>query len=52
MDIGGSIKIKLGPYIEELGGLDNPKTNQRLYKIVKDSDSIWTFEDITNMFWK
>lgn len=44
--------IKLGSYIEELGGLDNPDTNQRLYKIVKDNDSIWTFEDITNMFWK
>ncbi len=25
--------IKLGPYIEELGGLDSPFTNQRFYKI-------------------
>lgn len=25
--------IKLGPYKEELGGLDNPNTNQRLYKV-------------------
>ena len=25
--------IKLGPYIEELGGLDSPGTNQRFYRI-------------------
>lgn len=25
--------IKLGPYIEALGGFDSPTTNQRLYKI-------------------
>ncbi|MDD6210488.1 MAG: anaerobic ribonucleoside-triphosphate reductase activating protein [Bacteroidales bacterium] len=25
--------VKLGPYIEGLGGLDSPKTNQRLYFI-------------------
>lgn len=25
--------LKLGPYIKELGGLDSPTTNQRLYKI-------------------
>ena len=25
--------IKLGPYIAELGGLNNPKTNQRMYKM-------------------
>ena len=25
--------IKLGPYIERLGGLDSPGTNQRLYKV-------------------
>lgn len=25
--------IKLGPYIDTLGGLDSPKTNQRFYKI-------------------
>lgn len=46
--------IKLGPYIEELGGLSNPKTNQRLYKITssEECDVIWTFEDITKVFWK
>ena len=26
--------IKLGSYMEELGGLDSPKTNQRFYKII------------------
>lgn len=25
--------IKLGPYVERLGGLDSPATNQRFYKI-------------------
>lgn len=25
--------IKLGPYIEQLGGLDHPTTNQRLYRL-------------------
>jgi anaerobic ribonucleoside-triphosphate reductase activating protein len=25
--------IKLGPYIESMGGLDSPHTNQRLYRI-------------------
>lgn len=26
--------IKLGPYVEALGGLDSPRTNQHFYKIV------------------
>jgi anaerobic ribonucleoside-triphosphate reductase activating protein len=39
--------VKLGPYIEELGGLKSEKTNQRLYKRVGDS-----WEDITSVFWK
>lgn len=29
--------LKLGPYIEALGGLKSPKTNQALYKITADS---------------
>lgn len=28
--------IKLGPYIEALGGLKSPVTNQALYKIAQD----------------
>jgi anaerobic ribonucleoside-triphosphate reductase activating protein len=34
--------VKLGPYIEDLGGLDSPATNQRLYRI---ENSRWV--DIT-----
>ena len=39
--------IKLGPYIEEKGPLDNPNTNQRLYRV-----NNYKLEDITNRFWK
>ena len=39
--------VKLGPYIESLGGLKSEKTNQRLYK---REGSQWI--DITNSFWK
>jgi anaerobic ribonucleoside-triphosphate reductase activating protein len=39
--------VKLGPYIESLGGLKSPTTNQRLYKRVGDE---WI--DITSSFWK
>lgn len=28
--------IKLGPYVERLGGLDSPTTNQRLYRVEAD----------------
>lgn len=38
--------IKLGPYIEEAGGLDHPTTNQRLYRIDNG-----TLCDITHLFW-
>ena len=39
--------VKLGPYIESLGGLKSPTTNQRLYK---REDDKWI--DITSVFWK
>lgn len=39
--------IKLGPYVEKLGGLDSESTNQRLYKI---EGREW--RDITSMFLK
>jgi len=39
--------VKLGPYIEELGGLKSEKTNQRLYKREDDS-----WKDITASFWR
>ncbi|CCY65136.1 anaerobic ribonucleoside-triphosphate reductase activating protein [Prevotella sp. CAG:1124] len=40
--------IKLGPYIESLGGLDNRSTNQRLYRRGTDGRLI----DMTSRFWK
>jgi anaerobic ribonucleoside-triphosphate reductase activating protein len=39
--------IKLGPYKKELGGLDNPNTNQRFYKIENGQLINWTYK-----FWK
>ena len=39
--------VKIGPYIEELGGLKSPKTNQRLYKRVENE-----WQDITSLFWR
>ena len=39
--------VKLGGYVESLGGLKSPTTNQRLYKRVGDS-----WEDITASFWR
>lgn len=52
--------IKLGKYVEELGPLNNPNTNQRLYK--KVGEDVRTFAavndvlhlqwlDITDKFW-
>lgn len=41
--------FKLGPYIAEFGGLDNPKTNQRFYHHDLISDTI---TDITSRFFK
>ena len=37
--------IKLGPYIEDFGPLNNPNTNQRMFKMPD-------IEDITYKFWK
>jgi anaerobic ribonucleoside-triphosphate reductase activating protein len=39
--------VKIGRYIQKLGPLNNPTTNQRLYQI-KGNKHI----DITNRFWK
>lgn len=46
--------IKVGPYIEEFGGLDNPNTNQKMYEVCKVSKLPERFSlvDITNKFWK
>lgn len=40
--------IKLGPYIEKLGGLNAPHTNQRFYKILQDG----VLQDATALFSK
>ena len=39
--------VKFGPYIDALGGLKSPTTNQRLYKRVGDE-----WQDITSSFWR
>ena len=49
--------IKLGPYIEELGPLNNKNTNQRLYQVREErdettGDSYKGVTDITYKFWK
>lgn len=46
--------IKLGPYIEELGPLNKPTTNQRFYKIKdisSEEGSRCIMEDNTYLFW-
>lgn len=48
--------VKVGPYIKELGGLNNRNTNQRIYKIIhnnKDNSDINKnyLVDITERFW-
>ena len=46
--------IKLGPYIEEKGPLDNPNTNQIMYEVnrVSKLQDKWILTDITHKFWK
>lgn len=58
IDIKNFNFIKLGPYIEELGGLKSPTTNQRMYEVKmcreldEDGNPVYGLEDITNLFWK
>lgn len=58
IDIKNFNFIKLGPYVEELGGLKSPTTNQRLYEVKmcreldEDGNPVYGLEDITNIFWK
>ena len=40
--------IKVGPYVQRLGGLDHETTNQRLYKVEDGKKLV----DITSRFWK
>ncbi|MCM1531628.1 MAG: 4Fe-4S cluster-binding domain-containing protein [Bacteroides sp.] len=39
--------VKIGSYREDRGGLDNPATNQRMYRLKNGQR-----EDITGRFWK
>lgn len=43
--------IKLGHYDQELGGLDSPTTNQKLYQLFQDVDRV-IMADETYRFWK
>lgn len=47
IDIFNFDYIKLGPYIEKLGPLDNKTTNQRFYKVINEK-----LIDITYKFWR
>lgn len=40
--------IKVGPYVNELGGLRSTKTNQRLYKLYNGDIT----QDLTYKFWR
>ena len=48
IDLGAFDYIKLGPYKKDLGGLDSPTTNQRLYQV----SSVGKLFDITSKYWK
>lgn len=43
--------VKIGSYKKEFGPLDNPTTNQILYKVIHTEVST-VIMDITNLFWK
>ena len=40
--------LKTGPYIESLGGLNSPRTNQHMFKVDQDGN----YHDITSWFWR
>ena len=44
--------IKLGHFDIELGGLDSPTTNQRLYMLGHQGDGNYWQTDITQLFWR
>ena len=44
--------VKTGHYDPDLGGLDSPATNQRLYQIEHQGDGNYWQHDITSKFWK
>ena len=44
--------IKVGPYVKELGPLNKPTTNQRLYEIRRHGKGKYEKIDITREFWR
>lgn len=44
--------LKVGPFIEKMGGLDSPTTNQVMYRSVRLEDDHHVWEDITYKFQK
>lgn len=44
--------IKVGPYIEEKGPLNQKTTNQKFYKVVHTSTGKSKLYDMTHKFWK
>ena len=44
--------IKLGPYNKEFGGLDNPKTNQKMFYFKHINNGFILIKDITYKFKK
>ena len=44
--------LKLGHYDQDLGGLNSPTTNQRLYQLNHLGDENYWQTDITSLFWK
>lgn len=50
LDAGRFDYIKLGPYIEKLGGLDSATTNQRLYRVENGAMTDITYKFIRNSY--
>lgn len=44
--------VKIGPYIKEKGPLNEPTTNQSLYKVIHTPVPSIIIMDITHKFWK
>lgn len=44
--------IKLGPYIQKLGPLNNRTTNQKFYKVFHFTNGTSKLIDVTHLFWK
>lgn len=43
--------VKVGPYVESLGPLNNPSTNQRLYRVSRGPHGEIVRQDLTSRFW-